>query len=213
MVSSSRVSPNLFVISEPRIVPSVRSIFVTSTVTLAFSPVSRDFLSCGSNTLSSIVFSNSKSYMCFGLNLFSLRSPAKDESIISDKSTPSSATLSVSFTFNKSVRPIRSSTFFTPSLAMYSLSSCAINFIKFSTYSGLPLNFLRSSGFCVATPTGHVSRLHTRIITQPIVTSGAVANPNSSAPRRAATNTSRPVISLPSVSIRTFERNPFIMSV
>ena len=29
--------------------------------------------------------------------------------------------------------------------------------MKFITYSGFPANFLRSSGFCVATPTGHVS--------------------------------------------------------
>ena len=40
----------------------------------------------------------------------------------------------------------------------------AIKRIKFSTYSGLPRNLLRSSGFWVATPTGQVSRLHTRII-------------------------------------------------
>ena len=38
---------------------------------------------------------------------------------------------------------------------------------------------------------------------QPIVTSGAVANPNSSAPSSAAMATSRPVISLPSVSTIT----------
>ena len=46
--------------------------------------------------------------------------------------------------------------------------------MKFITYSGFPANFLRSSGFCVATPTGHVSKLHTLIITHPSVTSGAV---------------------------------------
>ena len=34
-------------------------------------------------------------------------------------------------------------------------------------------------------PTGQVSRLHTRIITQPMATSGAVAKPNSSAPSSA----------------------------
>lgn len=94
-----------------------------------------------------------------------------------------------------------------------SRTSSAINFMKFSTYSGFPLKRFRSSGFCVATPTGQVSRLHTRIITHPIVTSGAVAKPNSSAPRRAATMTSRPVINLPSVSITTFERSPFIKRV
>ena len=55
------------------------------------------------------------------------------------------------------------------------------------------MNRLRSSGFCVATPTGQVSRWQTRIITQPETTSGAVAKPNSSAPSSAATTTSRPV--------------------
>ena len=53
---------------------------------------------------------------------------------------------------------------------------------KFSTNSGLPVNFLRSSGSCVAMPTGHVFRWQTRIMTQPETTSGAVAKPNSSAP-------------------------------
>ena len=62
------------------------------------------------------------------------------------------------------------------------------------------MKFLRSSGFCVATPTGQVSRWQTRIIVQPSVTSGAVAKPNSSAPNRAAITTSRPVRSWPSVS-------------
>ncbi len=62
-----------------------------------------------------------------------------------------------------------------------------------STNSGLPVKRSRSTGFWVATPTGQVSRWQTRIITQPATTSGAVANPNSSAPSRAATTTSRPV--------------------
>ena len=85
----------------------------------------------------------------------------------------------------------------------------AMKRIKFTTYSGLPVNRFRSCGFWVATPTGQVSRLQTRIITHPIVTRGAVAKPNSSAPRIAAMATSRPLISLPSVSIRTRSRRPF----
>ena len=60
---------------------------------------------------------------------------------------------------------------------------------------GLAGERARSSGFCVATPTGHVSRWQTRIITQPLTTSGAVAKPNSSAPSSAAMTTSRPVFS------------------
>ena len=96
---------------------------------------------------------------------------------------------------------------------MISRSSCAIKRMKETTYSGLPLKRLRSSGFCVATPAGQLSRLHTRIIMQPIVTSGTVAKPNSSAPSIAATATSCAVISLPSVSSTTRLRSLFIISV
>ena len=71
------------------------------------------------------------------------------------------------------------------------------------TYSGFPRKRFRRHSFCVATPTGQVSRLQTRIIMQPSVTRGAVANPNSSAPRRDAMATSRPLMSLPSVSRMT----------
>ena len=48
---------------------------------------------------------------------------------------------------------------------------------------------------------------------QPSATSGAVAKPNSSAPSRAATATSRPVLSWPSVCSTTRERRLFITSV
>src|SRR5258708_7928879 len=47
-------------------------------------------------------------------------------------------------------------------------------------------------------PTGQVLRWHLRIMMQPAAISGAVAKPNSSAPRMAATATSRPVRSPPS---------------
>ena len=113
--------------------------------------------------------------------------------------------------FNRSVRPTSSSMVATPSFAIYSLSSCAINRMKLTTYSGFPAKRLRSSGFCVATPTGQVSRLQTRIITHPSVTSGAVANPNSSAPSMAAMATSRPLISFPSVSSTTLFLKSFMI--
>ncbi len=58
---------------------------------------------------------------------------------------------------------------------------------------------------------GQVSRLQTRIITQPMATSGPVPKPNSSAPSRQAMATSRPLISLPSASMRTRLRRPFII--
>ncbi len=88
-----------------------------------------------------------------------------------------------------------------------------MNSKKFSTNSGCPVKRLRSSGFWVAIPTGQVSRWHTRIITQPDTTSGAVANPNSSAPSRAATITSRPVLSCPSTCTTMRSRRPLRTSV
>ena len=112
-------------------------------------------------------------------------------------------------TRSRSVRPTSSSTVRTPSFAIYSRSSWAIKRIKFITYSGLPLNRLRSSGFWVQMPMGQVSRLQTRIITQPMATSGPVPKPNSSAPSMAAMATSRPLISLLSASMRTRLRRPF----
>ena len=54
------------------------------------------------------------------------------------------------------------------------------------TCSGLPTNLLRSTGSCVATPTGQVLRWHLRIMMQPSTTNGAVAKPNSSAPEQRA---------------------------
>ena len=72
--------------------------------------------------------------------------------------------------------------------------------------------FARSTGSCVATPTGHVLRWHLRIMMQPLATSGAVAKPNSSAPSSAANATSRPVLSCPSTCRRTRPRSSFITS-
>ena len=59
-----------------------------------------------------------------------------------------------------------------------------------------PRSASRSSGSCVAMPTGHVFRWQARIITQPVAISGAVAKPISSAPSSAATTTSRPGLQL-----------------
>ena len=80
-------------------------------------------------------------------------------------------------------------------------------------YSGLPLKFLRSSGFWVQMPMGQVSRLHTRIITQPSAISRVVPKPNSSAPSIQLMATSRPDSSLESLSMRTRVRRPFRIRV
>ena len=97
-----------------------------------------------------------------------------------------------------------------PSWAMCSRTSWATKVMKLTTYCGSPVKRLRSSGSCVAMPTGQVLRWQARIITQPSVTSGAVAKPNSSAPSSAPITTSRPVFSWPSTSTATRERRSFM---
>ena len=81
------------------------------------------------------------------------------------------------------------------------------------TNSGLPVKRSRSSGFCVATPTGHVSRWQTRIMMQPLTISGAVEKPYSSAPSSAAMTTSRPVFSAPSTCTVMRSRRPLSSNV
>ena len=71
-----------------------------------------------------------------------------------------------------------------------------------STSSGVAANFARSSGRCVAIPTGQVSRWQDRTIRQPSAISTAVPNDTSSAPSSAATITSRPVFMPPSARSR-----------
>ena len=59
-----------------------------------------------------------------------------------------------------------------PSWAISSRTSWAMNWKKLTTCSAWPRNFSRNCGFWVAMPTGQVSRWQTRIMTQPITTSG-----------------------------------------
>ena len=61
-------------------------------------------------------------------------------------------------------------------------------------------------------PTGQVLRWQTRIMMQPMTTSGAVAKPNSSAPSSAAMTTSRPVFIWPSVCTTIRSRSLFSTS-
>mmetsp|Transcript_67085 Transcript_67085/g.165485 ORF Transcript_67085/g.165485 Transcript_67085/m.165485 type:complete len:261 (+) Transcript_67085:2542-3324(+) len=114
---------------------------------------------------------------------------------------------------SRSARPTSSVTVFTPSWAMCSRTSSPIIHRKLTTCSGMPLNFLRSSGSCVATPTGHTLRWHLRIMMQPSDTRGAVEKPHSSAPSIMALTTSWPVLSWPSVSRITRSRRSFITRV
>ena len=77
-------------------------------------------------------------------------------------------------------------------------------------FSGVPTKRFRSTGSCVAMPTGQVFRWHLRIMMQPMATSGAVAKPNSSAPSSAPMTTSRPVFSPPSTCSAMRERKPVL---
>ena len=100
-----------------------------------------------------------------------------------------------------------------PSWAISRRASSATKKKKLTTCSGVPAKRRRSSGSCVAIPTGHVFRWQARIITQPVATSGAVEKPISSAPSSAAMTTSRPVFSWPSVCTQIRERRSFSTSV
>ena len=86
-----------------------------------------------------------------------------------------------------------------PSEARISRTSSAMKLISCTTLSAVPVNFLRSSSFCVQTPTGQVFEWHWRTMMQPMATSAAVPMPYSSAPIIAAMTMSRPVRKPPSV--------------
>ena len=96
---------------------------------------------------------------------------------------------------------------------MIARASSATKKKKLTTCSGRPWNLARSTGSCVATPTGQVLRWHFRIMMQPSATSGAVAKPNSSAPSSAPMTTSRPVFIWPSAWTRMRPRRRFSTSV
>ena len=100
---------------------------------------------------------------------------------------------------SKSVLPIISLSVLNPNSASISLTSSEINLNKFTTLSGVPINFFLNSSSCVQTPTGHVFEWHCLTIMQPIATNAVVATPNSSAPIIAAMTTSLPVLIPPSV--------------
>ncbi len=74
------------------------------------------------------------------------------------------------------------------------------------------MNFARSTGSCVQTPTGQVLLWHCRTMMQPIAISDAVPIPNSCAPIIAAITTSRPVLRPPSVLRITRSRRLFAVS-
>mmetsp|Transcript_22154 Transcript_22154/g.66501 ORF Transcript_22154/g.66501 Transcript_22154/m.66501 type:complete len:275 (-) Transcript_22154:2754-3578(-) len=91
--------------------------------------------------------------------------------------------------------PTSSSIDVMPSDASVRRISSAMRKKKLMTCSGWPSNLARSSGSCVAMPTGHVFRWHLRIMMQPSAMRGPVEKAYSSAPSAAATSTSRGVLS------------------
>ena len=114
---------------------------------------------------------------------------------------------------SRSTRPIASSSLRSPSEARISRTSSARKKKKLTMCSGVPAKRLRSSGSCVAMPTGHVLRWQARIMMHPAAISGAVEKPISSAPRSDAMTTSRPVFSWPSVCTKMRERRSLRSSV
>ncbi len=84
------------------------------------------------------------------------------------KSRPFAFQWSIAWLLSRiSVWPIISAKVRKPSAAMYSRTSSATKKKKLMTCSGLPWNRARSTGSCVATPTGQVLRWHLRIMMQP----------------------------------------------
>mmetsp|Transcript_14229 Transcript_14229/g.43051 ORF Transcript_14229/g.43051 Transcript_14229/m.43051 type:complete len:422 (-) Transcript_14229:2204-3469(-) len=105
--------------------------------------------------------------------------------------------------------PTNSSILVMPRDARILRTSSANSQKKLTTCSGMPSNFARSSGSCVAIPTGHVFWWHLRIMMQPSAISGPVEKAYSSAPRAQAMATSRADLSWPSVWRRMRSRRPF----
>ena len=87
------------------------------------------------------------------------------------------------FFFSRSLLPTISSNVRNPSLAIYSRRSWAMNFMKFMTYSGLPLNFFLSSGFLGADADGACVQIaHPHHHAAHWLPAARLPKPNSSAP-------------------------------
>ena len=180
----------------PRRVPAACSVFLIGNSSRTGNPCSKAVADCEISLWSKCFSSSCSCDLVFRLEPGIMESEACR---IGERSSPSAFQCErARFTSRSCVCPIASSRLRSPRLARISLTSWARNSKKFTTNSGLPVNLWRNTGFCVATPTGQVSKWHTLISTQPETTSGAVAKPNSSAPSKAAITTSRPVFICPS---------------
>ncbi len=114
-----------FVISEPKIVPKDLSVYLFHSI-FALLPFSSGF-KLSQISVSSFVFSSSKSYTCFRIkDNFLLFSRIRIVKIFERSIFTMCFCLDLPF-FKRSLRPTSSSTVLTPSFAIYSRSSCAIN--------------------------------------------------------------------------------------
>ena len=210
MVSSGRPSrPWARVTSEPRMVPTVRFTLRMGRRTSTGSRRSTASRHRGRRVVTSSDFSRPWSWSTILRTATS--GPTCGRWRIAEKSSPRAFQWSTAVrTSRRSERPIISAMVRKPRLAMCSRTSSAMKRKNVSTNSGLPVNFARSFGSWVAMPTGQVLRWQTRIMMQPMTTSGAVEKPYSSAPRRAAMTTSRPVFSWPSVCTMMRSRSLFM---
>src|SRR5215475_3132102 len=128
----------------------------------------------------------------------------------SEKSSPFAFQCSITWRLSSiCICPTISAKVRKPINAISSRTSSATKKKKLITCSGLPMKRLRSTGSCVATPTGQVLRWHLRIMMQPAAISGAVEKPNPSAPKSAPTTTSRPVRIPPSTCTAIRPRRRF----
>src|SRR5438552_382706 len=213
IVSSGRPSgPWRRVSSEPRIVPTVR---LTLRMGRRMSTGSRRSRASRHRGRSVVMSSDlSRPWSCSTTRRMATSGPTWGRYRMAEKSSPRAFQWSTAGrTSRRSERPISSSMVRTPSWAMCSRTSSATKRKKASTNSGLPVNLARSLGSWVAMPTGHVLRWQTRIMMQPRTTRGAVEKPYSSAPRRAAMTTSRPVFIWPSVWTMMRSRSLFMTRI
>ena len=182
--SGSPSPPYRLVTSWPRIVPTVRLTLRIASWARTGSPRSSASPASATSSLSSALASP---WSCVLVRCRGVPSGSSGTCRTGVRSRPPAFQWSTAFaTSSISAWPTASSMLRKPSAARCSRTSSAMYSKKLTTNSGLPVNRSRSTGFCVATPTGQVSRWQTRIMMQPDTTSGAVAKPNSSAPSSAA---------------------------
>ena len=157
VLSGSPSPPQRRVSSYPSMVPTVRLTLRTGKSRRTGEPSSSDPSASAMSVLSSAL---SSPWSCSLIRCRGTSASAMDGTCrIGDKSSPAAFQWSIAGRVSSiSVRPTASSRLRNPSAARYSRTSWAMNSKKLTTNSAWPVNFARSVGFWVATPTGQVSR-------------------------------------------------------